>query len=560
MKMLRFYRSVKYTRPKQLLARLELMVRRKRNVRRADELRQTMLTAKLPDLNLAEPLPKAVLPMRTFKLEETKNGYAVTLLNETRQLSHPVDWHAEELKYGTRLWLLNLHYMEFVEGASDEGFTNLIEDWIDNNPPYSPGYWLDDWNSFSLSIRVLVWMQQYELRLANLPEAFKEKLLASLVRQLRFLYDNLELDLGGNHLLKNIKALLWAGRFFGFEEAKKWTAKGERLLEQELAEQMLSDGMHYERSPAYHAQVFADLLECYVVLKEGELKSKLASHLARAAQVLADTMHPDGYTSLYNDGGLKMAYLPDECLRAYEAVTGQVTKPRAVFALEAAGYYGARDNSDYVLVDCGDIAPDFLPAHGHGDILSFEWTLSGQRMIVDAGVYEYNPGERRDYSRTTKAHNTVTLDGDDQCDFWGAFRVARRAHPKLVSYSASNEGFDLIGEHDGYKHLLGSPVHQRQFEVTPTKLVIKDKLKGGQGQLAEARLLLHPACRLELTEDGATICREGVKVVLTTDASLQVKDAYWHPDFGVEETCQQLVLNYGHAPCEGSFVLEKVTP
>ena len=49
----------------------------------------------------------------------------------------------------------------------------FIKDWIGANKPYKKGYWLDDWNSYSLSIRVVVWMQQFERRGDSLSEADK---------------------------------------------------------------------------------------------------------------------------------------------------------------------------------------------------------------------------------------------------------------------------------------------------------------------------------------------------------------------------------------------------
>ena len=65
------------------------------------------------------------------------------------------NWHPEEMKkvldYG-----LNLHYMEFIESLDSEKCYLCIKDWIDSNRPYKKGYWLDDWNSYSLSIRIVV--------------------------------------------------------------------------------------------------------------------------------------------------------------------------------------------------------------------------------------------------------------------------------------------------------------------------------------------------------------------------------------------------------------------
>ena len=90
-----------------------------------------------------------------------------------------------------------------------------------------------------------------------------------------------------------------------------------------------------------------------------------------------------------------------------------------------------------VLADCGDIAPDFLVAHGHGDMLSFECSVSGQRLIVDPGVYEYNPGEWRDRTRAALQPTIRSLWATgEQCEFFGAFRCGRRARASCLRYEA----------------------------------------------------------------------------------------------------------------------------
>src|SRR5207237_3863965 len=71
----------------------------------------------------------------------------------------------------------------------------------------------------------------------------------------------LETHLLANHLMKNIKALMFAGALLGAPESSRWWAKGEKLLKRELAEQILADGGHFERSPMYHAEALEDLLD-----------------------------------------------------------------------------------------------------------------------------------------------------------------------------------------------------------------------------------------------------------------------------------------------------------
>src|SRR5262249_9635255 len=154
--------------------------------------------------------------------------------------------------------------------------------------------------------------------------------------QLSFLERNVESDIGGNHILKNAKAFLWAGAFFTGPEAARWSARGARILERELPEQILADGVHFERSPAYHAQVTADLLECSSVPPRGPSRDDLERRLAEAARALSDLSHPDGMPGLFNDGGLHMTYPVATVLQTAEERLGRTFPPRPVFAFPEA--------------------------------------------------------------------------------------------------------------------------------------------------------------------------------------------------------------------------------
>ena len=120
---------------------------------------------------------------------------------------------------------MNVHYMEYLEVLDDDRFTRIVLDWIAENPLAAPGSWRIAWNSYALSLRTLVWMQQLATRGDRLEAGFRETACRSLVQQLRFLLRRLETDIGGNHLIKNAKTLLWASRFFAGEEAARWGAR-----------------------------------------------------------------------------------------------------------------------------------------------------------------------------------------------------------------------------------------------------------------------------------------------------------------------------------------------
>lgn len=551
-----FY-SIINTRPSQLYHRLRLLIKRKllSNLASQSYAQKVALPAE-SNYSLASRLPPALFkPREQFVRASMNNGLEVGFLNVWRPLQRPMNWHPLEMKKGTRLWLLNLHYMEFIEALDTKNWFRFIEDWIGANKPYKNGYWLDDWNSYSLSIRVVVWMQEFERRGRSLSEADKVIFLKSLAAQVRFLKSNLEMDIGGNHLVKNIKALLWASQFFEGEEAHRWGRLGSKLLKKALREQVTSDGVHFELSPSYHAQVLADFLECYSVLDDEGVKSELKIVLPKMAQFLVDTVHPDGMVSLFGDGGLNMSYAPQECISVFEKLTEAKVLQKKIISYHDAGYFGLRYQDSLILMDAGELAPRYLPAHGHGDALSFEWSVAGQRVVIDPGVFEYNSGSLRNFSRSTLSHNTVTLDDEDQSEFWQAFRVGRRASITSREIKTAPESISVIATHDGYTRLVGKPMHRRQILMTQHQVKISDSILDGRGQRATARLMLAPEIHIENVGWQWFLRGEKFNIEIECDHPIAVEETICFLNFGHKYTTKQLVVDFGTTPCSCEMTL-----
>ncbi len=500
------------------------------------------------DLSIADALPSPIFPPREGAIGQTERGWWFTFLNRTRDFPEAIPWALPDDGPRDQLWKMNLHYMEYLDEVDDTTLISLIESWIEHNRPYAQGFWRDAWNSYSLSIRVVVWMQCLSASIGAMPAAFRDRVLASIHEQVSFLEKFLETDIGGNHLIKNIKALLWASSFFSGAIASHWRHLGITILRTELREQVLPDGMHFERSPSYHCQVFADLLECRHALGQDPLEGQLDEALHRMAKATACLVHPDGHIALFNDAGLTMAYTPSTCLRAYQTIFGHTILPDKQIALGDAGYFGYRDGGTYFLADCGPIAPDHLPAHGHGDILSFELSAEGRRIFVDPGVCEYNPGAMRQESRSTLAHNTVTIDDAEQCDFFASFRCGRRARGQVLDYQAKSDGMVLEGTHNGFDHLPGSPNHVRRFEVESSRVLIEDRVTNAGKHDVTARFLLHPDCTVDVQGQKALVTIEGHRVLVRTDGSLQLEERQWFPDMGFAQATKAILCRFDGRP------------
>lgn len=489
------------------------------------------------------------MPPRFGLVQSQEDAWCLCQLGERFSLQTPIDWQLRETPGHTHLQRLALHYHDFLEAIPGELGREIILDWIDRNPPWQPEYWLDSWNCYAVSIRCVCWMQWYAEYQQLLSDEQRHKFIGSLTQQVSFLCRNLETDICGNHLIKNIRCLLWAGAFFDSPAAEAWMALGYRWLESQLPVQFLTDGMHFELSPAYHCQVFADLVECASVVSDVE-REKLMRMLAPAAQAISDLTHPDGFISLFSDGGLAMVYSPADCLKAWTKLGGKHIETKQAIQLSKAGYFGARFEKSYFLADCGPLCANALPAHGHADLLAFEWDVNGQRVIVDAGVAEYESGEKRYWGRSTAAHNTVTVDNQDQAELLGSFRTGRRSTAVVDRYQSERGQLQLEGR---YHVQLRSGVfeHRREFNVSEGSLVIIDRVRGNASGEAVSRLLLHHLCILDMLDDfHAQITLDGTKIHLTSTSKLGSRQVHWSPNFGQWMPTYQIEIFNGLLPCE----------
>lgn len=545
MKLARSLAFARHIPPRQIAARFWLEAKRRWSLRAPPRLE-----------TLAYPVtaaPQPIFPPRTGMIERLPTGWRFTFVGRSVETGEAIDWQADP----DQLWCMNLHYMEYLEELDRDAGIALIRQWIAANPPWRPGYWRDSWNSYALSLRVVVWMQRLAAWDIDLADPDSRRIVASLAAQLDFLLKNLERDLGGNHLIKNIKALAWGGAFFAGPFGQKLRDRATRLLAREIPHQILPDGMHYERSSSYHAQVFADLIETRMALGDAALDPVLD----RMAHVAALLTHPDGGPAVFNDAGLTMAYAPDDCLAAFAQVTGRAIPQRdGAFGFRDAGYFGLHAPGFALIADMGRIGPDSLPAHAHGDIGSIELSIGGERLVVDQGVYEYVAGDRRQASRSAHHHNCLAILGAEPADFYGAFRCGRRPRVGVAQFVGGDGGILLRGHHDGYHRLEGKPIVVRRIEASADGITIHDRIDGKTWHEATSRLLLHPECRAELHGDLAILHRGEVSIAVRGSAPLYVEPAVWWPDMGVEIATRRLCLTLPPGCFEAQLEFGAVVP
>lgn len=428
-----------------------------------------------------------------------------TFLNRTLELGEP-NWNR---RYESHLWNYQLHYFDYAVWCArvwiesgDRRFwqtcQNLIASWIARARIGRS----DGWDAYPTSVRLVNWIYAYCLLAEqDLPQAFRASWRASIYRQLDFLRHHLEYHLLANHLLKNAKALVIGGLFFAADKAgRQWLTQGQRLLRHELAEQVLADGGHYERAPMYHAQVLADSLECFALLRASGCLTQDEASIAQQLRTMVDFLgalsYDDGRLALFNDSANTAETQPKLILAAVESICGSVPKSnRRAFPQTGYFVWCSADDSEKLIVDAGPPSVAYNTAHAHCDLLSYELRLAGQPFIVDAGVHGYAADPFREYCRATRAHNTVMFDGREQSEVWDTFRMARRAEVLAAEAEGDEQTWRFRGKYRPYydRNLIHERLIQRrasgEWVVTDVALSETDKQTV---KLAESFIHLHP--------------------------------------------------------------------
>src|SRR5690606_33829819 len=199
-----------------------------------------------------------------------------------------------------------------------------------------------------------------------------------------------------------------------------------------------------------------------------------------------------------------------------------------------------------LLVDVAPVGPDYQPGHAHADTLSCELSVFGQRVLVNSGISQYGEDAERHRQRSTPAHNTVAVNGENSSEVWAGFRVARRAMPFAVDLVQGAEEILLTACHDGYRRLPGSVTHCRKWHAQSQQLSIEDQL-AGRFQTAAAYWHFHPDIRVRQINDVHFVAEmpQGQSVdILIEGGAAVLRDGIWHPGFGKSVSNKHLEIGF----------------
>lgn len=294
-----------------------------------------------------------------------------------------------------------------------------------------------------------------------------------------------------------------------FRDTDRFADYAARTMARQIEDQILPDGVQDELTPHYHRVVVRNLLTTVRALRalDRKLDPAMLATLRKMVHYVQQTTVPDGSKQVaFNDSdpgspgnvrgeltdlGLKDLLSPDDRL-------GPEVFPFAGVALLRQ----RQDQGDlYLAFDAGP----YGRSHQHEDRLGFWLFAYGRSLLVDPGRHLYDWSQRSyyQYLRSTTAHSTIRIDGQDQHsvgrrDTW----IAKQ--PLDLNWRMDDREIRASGAYDlGYgRQNQIAVVHRREIVFVQQRCWVVFDVVSGEGEHAiESRFQFAPGT---IKVDGRT--------------------------------------------------------
>ncbi|HEY9233364.1 MAG TPA: alginate lyase family protein, partial [Blastocatellia bacterium] len=452
-------------------------------------------------------------------------------------------------------WELNrcAHFVAFGQAywmTGDERFAAAFVEqataWMDANPVGRGVNWA---SSLELSFRAIAWLWALHLMADSpaLDAKFVARLLKCLLAHGRHIEKYLSTYFSPNtHLTGEALGLFYLGAALPeLRRAASWRNTGLRILLEQLPIHLRADGVYFEQTTYYHRYTVDFYLHLSMLARVMNLTLpvEVEARLASALDYLMWTTHPDGRASLIGDddggrliqlgarpaddfrdtlatgaalmnrGDWKLVagraaetlwLLGPDALARYDAIAAHSPESSAQ-AFAESGYFVMRDGwtteASYAVIDCGPHGVQSC-GHAHADQLAFEFAAHGTTWLVDPGTFTYTgDAEMRDWFRSTAAHNTVTVDGEQQSIPAGPFAWTQIAEPLAREFFEACGSVYFEGAHNGYERLPDPVTHRRALlfvraddATLPSYLIVRDRFAARAAHRYAARYHFAAGC------------------------------------------------------------------
>lgn len=394
-----------------------------------------------------------------------------------------------------------------------EGWIRLFTSWCSDTA-------LDDktrnlsWRSLESGIRIENWLRSVEIfsHISPLDDVTLALIYSMLEKHVDYLLDS-HTDF---HRLSNWGILQDHGLFLAalYLNDPDSTQEACWRLDEEFALQTDRDGMHWEQSPMYQAEVLHAGLDVMLVAARNKviLPERLIENIHKMALALAFVSRPDGKLFLFGDSDeldvsdmfIEASILFSDPHLAWAGKSRRYVETYWDFPLDEqivkeeapsdlSGYFQESGNLVMRLSDDASVrfhAGSIGSGHGHIDQLHFDLYTKGEVLLTDTGRYTYMDTPERRYLKGGRGHNTILVNGRDisiLTDTWGVSSVAESSALRYVSKG----GFRYAdASHLGYMD-EGILVKRALLSLEDKALIIADYVYAPEDVEVDVETLFH---------------------------------------------------------------------
>ncbi len=431
----------------------------------------------------------------------------------------------------TNSWLFYFHSLKAVgflanaaEVSRDARYlkkaAEIIESWYDfslNNP--SPPYFA--WYEASATFRVgnvIHFLRAF----ARLPDfhargSFLSKLQLMLRQHADFLFQESNYRPNNHGLMASMALLQTALTFPDLKDSGLWRETALKRIRERIRGDLSAENVHREHSAFYHLFFLNLVLQVndYLINKGISLFPPGDHIIEGMKRYLAYLVMPNGYfprvgdtsnIALSNDYNHPfIQYSLSRGVKGTPPRGNSVVHPKAGVAILRDAWKSGEEfeKSTYVFFQ----AAFHSTTHKHADDLGFVLYSHGEEIFIGPGVYAYGGGKYRNYVLSTKAHNTLTVDGRNY-----PIKSENIGKAGLTDYLL-NEAFDFVrGSHTLYKGVF---LRRGIILIRPSTIVLIDEAISDSSHSIQQIFNLAPAARdLAYTQSGASfrVGEKGIKV------------------------------------------------
>lgn len=367
--------------------------------------------------------------------------------------------------------------------------------WVEDNP-FNYGV---NWKSaLEVSIRAINWITAMFYFLdEQTDEDFFFQYIKEIYKHGVYLEKNLTMfALPNNHLIGEAAGLVIIGILFPeFDKSKKWVKQGLKVLEEEFEKEIYNDGVSMEQSINYHRFVMDFYILVYRLCninniefnidickfkKMFEFLNSVTDQKGRVPKLgdfdegrglYLSKIHHDDYKEIIMIGNQLLDIEMFEKTKEYETIIWMFGTNKASISSNDNAILGSKyfNNSGYMVMHngvskmvyyAGNQVNSEIVGHGHADIFTFDLAYKGDPFIIDSGTYRYNGDiTSRNYFRSTLAHNTISVNRENQTKILEKFKWVNNPFPapKTLNYKLGKYFDYITGIHNGYENVR----HQR---------------------------------------------------------------------------------------------------